>query len=66
MQRYTWLVLSVSFLAGCAGAGGPFYEFRPTDEPLRYAGLAMCSIFVVGLLALPFAPETKGHPLPED
>jgi MFS family permease len=40
--------------------------FGDTDEPLRYAGLAMCSVFVVGLLALPFAPETKGHPLPED
>jgi hypothetical protein len=26
----------------------------------------MCSVFVVGLLALPFAPETKGQPLPED
>ena len=40
--------------------------FGDTDEPLRYAGLAMCSVFVVGLLALPFAPETKGQPLPED
>jgi hypothetical protein len=25
----------------------------------------MCSVFLVGLLALPFAPETKGKPLPE-
>ena len=40
--------------------------FGDTDEPLRYAGLTMCSVFVVGLLALPFAPETKGQPLPED
>jgi MFS family permease len=40
--------------------------FGDTDEPLRYAGLAMCSVFVIGLFALPFAPETKGHPLPED
>jgi len=31
----------------------------------RYAGVAMCSFFLVGLLALPFAPETKGKPLPE-
>jgi MFS family permease len=31
----------------------------------RYAGLTMCSIFVIGLLALPFAPETKDRPLPE-
>jgi MFS family permease len=34
-------------------------------EPMRYAGLTMCSVFLVGLLALPFAPETKGQPLPE-
>jgi MFS family permease len=40
-----------------AGGGG---------ETLRYAGAAMCLVFVVGLLALPFAPETKGEPLPED
>jgi hypothetical protein len=25
----------------------------------------MCIVFVIGLLALPFAPETKGEPLPE-
>jgi MFS family permease len=34
-------------------------------EPMRYAGVAMCSVFLIGLLALPFAPETKGQPLPE-
>jgi MFS family permease len=33
--------------------------------PLRYAGVAMCSVFLIGLVALPFAPETKGKPLPE-
>ena len=31
----------------------------------RYAGIVMCAIFLVGLLVLPFAPETKGQPLPE-
>jgi hypothetical protein len=25
----------------------------------------MCLVFLVGLAALPFAPETKGKPLPE-
>jgi MFS family permease len=34
-------------------------------EPMRYAGVTMCGIFLVGLLALPFAPETRGKPLPE-
>jgi MFS family permease len=36
-----------------------------TAAPLRYAGLTMCGIFVLGLLVLPLAPETKGRPLPE-
>jgi MFS family permease len=31
----------------------------------RYAGIVMCSIFLVGLIVLPFAPETRGQPLPE-
>ena len=35
------------------------------DEPMRYAGVTMCLVFLVGLAALPFAPETKGKPLPE-
>ena len=39
--------------------------FADRDEPLRYAGLAMCSVFLIGLFTLPFAPETKGMPLPE-
>ncbi len=34
-------------------------------QPMRYAGVTMCSVFLIGLLALPFAPETKGQPLPE-
>jgi MFS family permease len=34
-------------------------------EPMRYAGVTMCSIFLLGLVVLPFAPETKGKPLPE-
>ena len=39
--------------------------FADKSEPLRYAGVAMCAIFLVGLIALPFAPETRGKPLPE-
>jgi MFS family permease len=39
--------------------------FAGTVEPMRPAGVTMCACFLVGLLALPFAPETKGRPLPE-
>lgn len=35
------------------------------EDPMRYAGATMCLVFLVGLAALPFAPETKGKPLPE-
>jgi MFS family permease len=41
------------------------WVFRGYHEPMRYAGITMCSVFLVGLLALPFAPETRGKPLPE-
>jgi hypothetical protein len=33
--------------------------------PWRYSGVTMCLVFVLGLLVLPFAPETKDQPLPE-
>ena len=53
-------------------AAGPLLQgylikevFKDAPQPLRYAGVAMCGAFVIGLLALPFAPETKGQPLPE-
>jgi MFS family permease len=62
-----------------AAAGGSFFSSmltqkvfagytsvaHPSPAPLRYSAMVMCSIFLVGLLTLPFAPETKGQPLPE-
>jgi MFS family permease len=39
--------------------------FQDTPEPMRYAGVTMCGIFLLGLVVLPFAPETKDQPLPE-
>jgi MFS family permease len=39
--------------------------FDNYPQPIRYAGATMCSVFLLGLLALPFLPETKDQPLPE-
>lgn len=41
------------------------YAAAGPQQAIRYAGMTMCAVFLVGLLALPFAPETKGKPLPE-
>ncbi len=55
-------------------AAGPFtlgvlikntYGHHAGALPFRYAGCTMCSIFLVGLLVIPFIPETRGKPLPE-
>jgi MFS family permease len=42
-----------------------FTEANGYSEGFRYAGVSMCAVFLVGLFALPFLPETKGQPLPE-
>ncbi len=61
-----------------AAAAGSFFSAKLTTDvyggfaktnatlPLRYAAMTMCVIFLVGIAVLPFAPETKGQPLPED
>ena len=49
--------LSLGLLTNRVFAGYP--------EPMRYAGVTMCLVFLIGLATLPFAPETKGKPLPE-
>ncbi len=36
------------------------------NDPFRYAALIVAvSVYVMGILILPFIPETKGKPLPE-
>ena len=45
-----------------------FSEFASEADPslaMRYACVTMTAVFLIGLAALPFAPETKGQPLPE-
>ena len=39
---------------------------RGVNEPFRKAATVLSFIFVLGLVALIWAPETKGKPLPED
>ena len=40
-------------------------SFGGVDTPFRYAAIVLSSVFIIGLFTLPFAPETKGKPLPE-
>ncbi len=44
-----------------------FFQSLSDDSvlSLRYAGMTMCLVFLVGFFVLPFLPETKGKPLPE-
>ncbi len=57
-----------------AAAAGSFYSSELTKQfsahaaplPLRYSAMAMCVIFLVGIVTVAFAPETKGQPLPEE
>jgi hypothetical protein len=45
--------------------GHVFTGYEDPATPYRLAGVTMCSVFLLGLVALPFAPETKGKPLPD-
>lgn len=57
-----------------AAAGGSFFSAMLTTRvfsglasplPLRYAAVAMSSVFLIGIVAAILAPETKGKPLPQ-
>lgn len=41
------------------------YMGYPEPMPLRYSAVTMCGVFLIGLIALPFAPETHNEPLPD-
>jgi MFS family permease len=40
-------------------------ELGGVDSPFRYASISVGCVFLLGLLILPFMPETKDKPLPE-
>ena len=76
--RYRSTGTSFCYNAGrFVAAGGVFFlgqlrEFYsvPGDssqdgQALRYAGVTMCAIFLLGLFIVKFIPETKDQPLPE-
>ena len=42
------------------------FGYLATLMPFRTAAVIMSSVFFVGMVALLWAPETKGKPLPED
>lgn len=54
-DRYTQGLSSLTFLSSMGS----------TDNAIRYGAIVVSSVFLVGLVAILFAPETKGKPLPE-
>jgi hypothetical protein len=42
-----------------------FSRYGGSDTPFRYAALSVAMVYVLGMVVILFAPETKGKPLPE-
>jgi MFS family permease len=65
----TSLCYNVSRFAAAAGPAAlgllSSRVFAASPEPMRPAGMVLCALFAIGLVTLPFAPETRGKPLPE-
>lgn len=54
---------TVRYLAAPAPA---LFGYLSTLMPFRTVATIMCSVFLIGVIALIWAPETKDKPLPED
>lgn len=52
-------------LGALTSAFAGFETLEDSTLPFRYAGVAMCSVFLIGIAVIWFLPETKGKPLPE-
>ncbi|MDR2439512.1 MAG: MFS transporter [Planctomycetaceae bacterium] len=52
-------------LGGLTALFAGFATPEDSTLPFRYAGVTMCSVFVLGIIVIWFLPETKGKPLPE-
>jgi MFS family permease len=48
------------------GALNVYYKNAGFEEPFRLAAITMSSVYLLGLIVVPFAPETKDKPLPEN
>ena len=42
-----------------------FFEEAGFASPFRSAAISLAGVYLVGVCVLPFAPETRGRPLPE-
>jgi MFS family permease len=52
-------------LSGLTALFAGFATEQDATLPFRYAGVAMCSVFIIGIIVIWFLPETKGKPLPD-
>jgi MFS family permease len=58
-------VLAAALILGSAGVDEIFRKLQ-FASPFRAGAIAICTVYLLGLLVLIWAPETKDKPLPED